>query len=277
MPRTLLLICYFYCCFPLFLFSHGDLHELIQRTSKKIEQSPNNADLYLYRGQLYNQHNALDKAKSDLKKAQQLNPTLFITDLLLAEVFAKDKLPVRALDYANTFLKNKPNNPDGLIVRAGIYRQLKKELAAEQDFKAAFIALKKPTPTHYIAITAAILRADSTNVAEAVSWLDKGQAQFGFDIVLKQKEAELLTKNGQYKEALLAIDTILSRFPRKEKWLFQKGQICEKSNQPIIAKTHYAATLKAIQDLPKRLQMTRNMLDLEARTIERIQSLEKTK
>lgn len=257
-----------FCC-----FAHGDLHEQIQYVSKQIKQTPNNANLYLHRGQLYSQHNQLDSAIYDLKKAQRLNPDLIITHLILAEVFSKDHQPLIALENINEFLNLKPNNPDGLIIRAGIYRQLKRELTAKQDLQSVFSALKEPAPKHYIAITEACLRADSTNFEEALDWLKKGQNQFGFDIVLKEKEINLLVEYQEYSQALLAIDDLLNHFPRKEKWLFQKGQICEKANQSATALTHYYASLKTIQDLPKRIQMTRKMLDLEAKTIDRIQKL----
>lgn len=271
MLRTLILTG-FLCLFLISsLFAHGDIHEQIEKTSKRIEKDPDNANLYLKRGQLYANHNEFKEAKTDYLKARQLNVDLEITDLLLAKAFSANKEPNEALIYANTFLKNQPNNPNGLIVRAGIFQQLKNNFAVKRDLEKAFDNIKNPTPTHYVTIA----EAHHSDFEVAIYWLKKGQARFGFDIVLKEKEVKILVENEEYDRALLAVNEILERSPRKEKWLFQKGEISEKSNQKEVALTNYNATLAAIQNLPKRIQGTRKMMELEAQTIEKVQNLSK--
>ena len=273
MPDLFLWINFLCLFFTVSLFGHGDLHQQIEALSARIEKEANNPDLYLQRGQLYAQHLDYRQAKSDFRKARLLDADLIITDLLMAKVLSETKEPSSALEYANAFLKHQPNNPDGLIIRAGIFQQLKKERTAQRDLELALHHLKNPQPKHYIAIAGAFLRADSTNLEPALYWLNKGQARFGFDIVLKEKELALLIKNKQYERAIRTIDDILEYFPRKEKWLFQKGQICEKAKRPNAALTHYKATLEAIEILPKRIQMTKKILELEAMTIQQIQLL----
>ncbi len=253
------------------LSAHGDLTEQIQLLTNQIELAVENPNLYVQRGQLYAQHQEYQAAINDFRKAKQLRPDLFITDLLLAKVLAAQKRPQIALSYINNFLQIQPNHLDGLIIRAGIYQQLAQNVAAQKDFERAILQNKKVQPKHYIAIAENFLSADSSNVAPALDWLNKGQAQFGFDIVLKQKEVDLLVQHKLYKKAIQSIDMILTHFPRKEKWLFQKGQIFEKDQAPKKAMLQYEATLAAITQLPKRVQLTKQMLLLEAKTIERLQ------
>lgn len=262
-------------CLPMtsMLFAHGDLHEQIEKATKRIEQEPNNANLFLKRGQLYAQHQELDNAKSDFVQARLLNPQLDIIDLLLAKVFSENNEVDMALKHINTFLKAHPESADGLIIRSGIHQQKKDELAAQKDLELAFSNIENPHPKHYIDIAETVLRANPANSQEALMWLQKGQNQFGFDIVLKEKEIEILTISQQYEKALSTVDEVLNNFPRKEKWLFKKGEIAELAGQVQNAQSFYTATIQAIQDLPKRVQMTRKMMELETNTVERIQML----
>lgn len=257
------------------LSAHGDLIEQIDQLTKEIALAVDNANLYVQRGQLYAQHQEYPAAISDFRKARQLQTDLFLTDLLLAKVFADQKHPKIALASINTFLTTRPIHIDGLIIRAGIYQQLGKNVAAQKDFEQAIRHNNQVQPKHYIAIAENFLSADSSNITPALDWLNKGQAQFGFDIVLKQKEVDLLMHYKLYDKALQSIEVILTHFPRKEKWLFQKGQIFEKSQAPKKAWIEYEATLAAIAQLPKRVQLTKRMLALEAKTIERLQMIKK--
>lgn len=252
------------------IFAHGDVHEQIEKTSKRIEKQPNNANLYLKRGQLYATHKEFENAKEDYKKAKFLNADLEVIDLLLAKTYAANNQAHEALQYVNTFLKNQPNNPNGLITRAGIFQQLNDDLGVKRDLELAFDNIDNPTPTHYVNIA----EAHRSDFEVALYWLKKGQARFGFDIVLKEKEIEILVGNEAYHRALLSVNEILEYLPRKEKWLFQKGQICEKANENEAALASYNAALMSIQDLPRRIQGTRKMMELEARTLEKLASLE---
>ena len=258
------------------LSAHEDLMVQIQQLTKRIEKESNNANLYVLRGQLYAQHQEHAAAISDFRKAKKLHPDLLITDLLLAKVLAAQKRPKLALSPINVFLKNQPKHLDGLLIRAGIYQQLGNNVAAQKDFEQVILQNKKVQPKHYLAIVENFLSVDSTNIAPALAWLNKGQQQFGFDIVLKQKEIDLLVEHQLYKKALQRIDELLPHFQRKEQWLFKKGQILEKDQAFEQASMQYEATLATIAQLPKRLQMTKRMLVLEATTIERLQEVKHT-
>ncbi len=255
--------------------AHGDLSEQIERISKRIEKDSTNAKLYLKRGQLHAQHKDFKEAKQDYYKARKLNKEFFVTDLLLAQLYAENNLPDTALIHANAYLKHHPTHPNALITRAGIYQHLGEFDLCQKDLENAIANIKAPNPGHFVSISKAVLLKDSSNVAEAVEWLKKGEEEFGFDIVLKTKEAELYVQSKQYENAILTIDNIIEQFPRKEKWLYEKAMIYEKMGNIDLAKKEYEATLTAIQKLPKRLQKTSKMLQLEAQTYIKLEDLSK--
>lgn len=271
------IVLFFYLCLFLqtSLFAHGDLDIQIERISKRIEQEADNADLYLKRGQLYAQHNEPKKSKQDYLLARNLDKNLLITDLLLAQLFADNNDADAALPYVNLFLKNHANHSIALITRAKIHQQMSQPDLCQKDLENAMAHLSEPNPSHFISIAEAVLLADDSNLSEALSWLKRGEEKFGFDIVLKSKEVDLYVESEQYENAILTIDKIMEHFQRKEKWFFQKATIYEKDGKTNLAKIHYDATLEAINQLPKRIQMTSKIIELEVHSLNRINGLSK--
>lgn len=274
MIRTALLVGFYMLFFIPSFFAHGDLHEQIEQLSQAIQQEPNEAALYLQRGQLYSKHDNFEAAQQDYLTARKLDEQLLITDLLLAQLLAVHQKNDLALSHINTFLEKHPHNSNALTIRANIFKQMRHMAKCLADLEQALFHLKVPYPSHFVEMSEAVLLADASNVEAAMVWLQKGQAHFGFDIVLKEKEMDLWLKSQNYDEALNTIDDIIAQFPRKEKWLFKKAIIYESVQEIELAKTHYQATLDAIQTLPKRLQHSSKMLALEAQALEKLILLE---
>ena len=275
--KTILLL-FFLCLFlSTSLSAHGDLDLQIERISKRIEKEPHNAKLYIKRGQLYAKHKEPKEAKQDYLYARNLDAKLLITDLLLAQLLVDNNKADVALSYVNLFLETHANHSIALITRAKIYQQMRQSDLCQKDLESAMAYLPEPNPSHFIAISEAVLLTDDSNISEALSWLKKGEKKFGFDIVLKSKEVDLYVQSKQYENAILTIDKIMEHFQRKEKWLFQKAIIYEKGGEIDLAKIHYDATLEAINQLPKRIQMTAKIIELEAYSLKRINELSKKK
>ncbi len=271
--KTILLLLFLSLFLNTSLFAHGELDLQIERVSKRIEKEPHNAILYIKRGQLYAQHKEPKAAKQDYFQARDLDNKLLITDLLLARLLAENNDANSALVYVNLFLKNHPNHSIALITRAKIHQQIRQPDLCQKDLEKALAHLSEPNPSHFISISEAVLLADDSNITDALSWLKKGEEKFGFDIVLKSKEVDLYVQSKQYENAILTIDKILENFQRKEKWLYQKAIIYEESGKIEQAKIHYGATLEAINELPKRIQMTAKIIELEVNSLKRIDRL----
>ena len=273
--KTIWLLFFLCLFFNTSLAAHGDLDLQIERISKRIEKEPDNALLYVKRGQLYANHNESKKSKKDYLHARILDEDLLITDLLLAQLLVDNNEAKAALSHVNIFLKNHSNHSIALITRAKIYQQMRQSDLCQKDLENALTHISDPNPSHFISISEAVLLTDESNISEALSWLKKGEEKFGFDIVLKSKEVDLFVQGKQYENALLTIDKIMEHFQRKEKWLFKKATIYEDAKEIDLAKTHYVATLEAINKLPKRIQMTSKVIELEMHSLKRINELSK--
>lgn len=246
------------------VFAHGDLTIKIARVSEQIAAAPDSAALYLKRGQLYLQHREPGAARADLFVARRLDSALLITDILLAKVCIAEGRYPDALAYADTYLSARPEVPEAYAIRAGIYRRLDRPDRSAADMREALRLFSPPEPGHYIRITEAILLTDSTNVSEAITYLDQGLALFGQDIVLQSHKIDLLERSGQYAAALAAIDRLMEAFPRKERWLYRRGLLLEKTGDAAAARHAIRAAQAALLGLPTRLQRTTKMLELEA-------------
>src|SRR3989442_4174267 len=66
---------------PLSLLAHGDLHKRIEALGESIQSHPNNAELFLKRGELQRLHGQPELAIPDFKRALELNPTLDLAEL----------------------------------------------------------------------------------------------------------------------------------------------------------------------------------------------------
>lgn len=259
----LLLICLFVCCFYKQLEAHGPVHESIERLTKSIETFPDSADLYLQRGQFYKIDEDFDKAFADYNKARSLNPDNKHADLQCAKLFLEYDYPISALMYINKVLEETPTHVDGLMTRAAIYTRLNDNELAVSDFEEAIKAVREPRPEYYIAISKAVIAADSTNYKDAIAWLQKGEETLGSNIVLRSYAIDLAILEKDHNQALILIDELIETMKRKEKWLFKKAEILEKAGRIQEAYSYCEQATNAIQKLPRHIQGTRLITELE--------------
>lgn len=256
-------------------FAHGPVHESIIRLTKEIEAAPDSAQLYLQRGQFYQVDEDFDNAFSDYTQAKVLAPNLRIIDLQFAKLFAAYNYPISGLIYVNQYLTHQPQNLDGLMSRAAIYTQLGKDSLAVLDFEYAIAQAQHPVPEYYLDISKAVLAADSTNFEDAIKWLHKGEQTLGFNIVLRSHSIDLALLQNDYEQAIGYVDQILEKMKRKEKWLLKKAEIYEAANLQKEAYATYINTLQSIKQLPRHIQATRTVTELQAKATLKTIELEK--
>lgn len=258
------------------LLAHGPVHELIIEVSKKIEADPQNARLYLERGEYYRLDQNFDASYADLLFAERLDSSLHIeVSFHLAQLFSEYRFPQSGLMHIDVFLAVHPQHVKGLITRAGIYKQLGQDSLSVVDFSAALLYAKEPRPHHFLEIAQATLRTDSTDFVGARYWLEKGEAILGFNIVLRSYSIELDRQAEDWTAALIKVDDIISRLPRHEKWLLYKAELLEEAGQIPQAILTYEATLDAIEKLPRRMKATRAVSEWQATALVRLQALQK--
>ncbi len=246
--------------------AHGPVHESIKRVTKKIKKDPNNASLYLERGQYYQVDENFDLALNDFTSVRALDSENKIIDYHCGKLFAEHGFPTMAMRYANQFLSYNSEHVAGLMLRASIFVQLGKDSLAIVDYEKGIKNTTVPKPEYFIDISKAFIAADSTNFKDALDWLEKGEEYLGFNITLKSYAYDLAKKNKRYDKAAEITDKVLLKMNRKETWLYKKAVVLELSKDFQNAQVVYQETINHIKKLPLRLQKNKMMLELEAKT-----------
>lgn len=248
------------------VLAHGPIHESIKRVTKKIKKDPNNAALYLERGQYYQVDENFDLALNDFTTVRRLDPNNKLVDYQCGKLFAEHEFPTMAKRYADQFLSYNSEHVAGLMLRASIFVQLGKDSLAIIDYEKGIKKTNTPKPEYFIDISKAFIAADSTNFDAAIEWLEKGEEYLGFNITLKSYAYDLAKRMKQYDKAAEITENVLIKMNRKETWLYKKAVVLELAEDYQSAQDTYQETIDHIKKLPVRFQKTKMMLELEGKT-----------
>ncbi len=244
--------------YPVCAAAHGDLHSQIAAVTLLIKKDPNNAKLYLKRGELYRQHQDWEEALSDFNRAEKLNPELEEVLYARGRMFFESGQFELAKKELDKFLSSKHTHIEALITRARTLTRLKESQSAIDDFTNAINLSEKPSPDLFVERAKADPSTDN-----AIKGLDEGIVQLGEIVTLEMFAIELELKRKGWDNALLRIERISKQFPRKEKLLFKRGGILLLADRKVEALTSFQSSLKEIESMPNRLRMLENTVQLE--------------
>ena len=225
--------------------AHPEIDEALARLAAALVSSPNDASLYLERGELYAKHEDWTSAEANYVTAAELDPRL--TGLALARgalALARGN-PSEARSFLDKATSSDPANPTAFILRARAFARLNLRDAALTDYASAFHLITSPSPELYL--ERATLFAST---AEAIRSLDEGITRLGSILSLHLRALELEISLGRTEDALSRIDLLTSTSERRELWLKRRGDILTSAGRRSEAKQAYEAALLAIASLP---------------------------
>ncbi|MCB0596854.1 MAG: metallophosphoesterase [Lewinellaceae bacterium] len=214
--------------------AHGSLHEAIERKSRQVEESPEDALLRFERGLLYQEHGDIGLALEDFHTALQLEPSYQICHLPMAQLYRDTGALEQALLHINIFLEQEPRNPFGYETRASIYQKQSQFIQAVADLRT-MAALKNDNairPDDYFKLADGMLLAYPGQYGQAIEALEEGLKRLGDIISLQSRLVELEISAGRYASALQRINQIMAPLPRKDKWLAKRTQVLQLMQQP---------------------------------------------
>jgi len=255
--------------------AHADLLLQIEAVSLEIDKDPNNVELYLRRGTLRREHLEFETSYADFDKAEALSPQLEIIDFMRGRLFLDWGWPLSARASLDRFLSRQPRHVDALISRARALTKLNLRLAAARDYDAALAVSPEPGPDLIIERAQVLMTEGPEQVAAAVQGLDEGLKRLGPLVTLQlfAIDAELKLKN--YDGALVRVDKVAARSPRKETWLARRAEILTQAGRPEEAKQAYESALTALQTLPPTRRNVPAMRELAKRIQGEIDALSK--
>jgi tetratricopeptide (TPR) repeat protein len=242
--------------------AHDGLAERIAVLSAQITQSPSSPSLLVKRAELYRENRQWREALADLDRAERIDSTIAIVNLVRAHVHFERKNWPAAADAATRFITRQPDHADARVVRARAYVQLGRRLEAAADFTRALAV--RPQPDLYIERAKALQGPGRDALGQALQSLDEGLARLGPIVTLELEAIDLELKLNRYDAALARLDGITARAPRKDTWLARRGAMLERAGRPEEARAAYRAALDSLSSQSERIQQTRVSMTLAA-------------
>ncbi|MFQ5652365.1 MAG: tetratricopeptide repeat protein [bacterium] len=244
---------------------HGAIHEQIVEITEQIEKDSTDALLYLKRGELYRYHREWDAALADYERAARLDPELDEIDLGRGKTMYQAGWYDRAKPVLDRFLAKQPGNVEALLTRGRVLTHLGGNLAAAEDFTQAIRHASEPTPEVYIERARALSNAGRDHIPDAIRGLDEGLARLGQIVTLQLYAIELNLNLGDTDAALQRLELISQQAPRKEKWLFRRGEILRQAGRLQAARDSFVQALDLIASLAPRVRNLKTTAVLEGR------------
>lgn len=251
-------------CLALTAWSHPGIDVQIRDITRRIEQDPKDANLFLRRGELHRIHRDWELAEADYLRAAKLDPEMAAVDLCLGKLRLESDEPAEAREALDRFVARRPEHAEGRALRGRALFRSGRPLAAADEFtRAVALAGERPKPDYYIERARALEAAGAKHLDRAVRGLDEGLQQLGQPVTLQLLAIELDLRRGNHDGALSRLERIAAASARQESWLLRRGEILESAGKPDEARRAYHAALEAIQGLPVSRRQTKAVKRIE--------------
>jgi tetratricopeptide (TPR) repeat protein len=259
---------------PASVAAHGDLHEQIAAITRRIDEAPSRAELYVRRGQLHRVHGEWEAALADYDRAARLDPDLIVIDFVRAVALLDAGRPADACASLDRFLARQPDHAEAYATRARARLGLRQHLAASQDFSRAIALLPQSRPEHYIERARALAAAGDAHLDEALRGLDDGIDRLGPLATLQLYADDLELARARPAAALGRLDRMVERFGSNPTWLVRRAEILERAGRSGEARAAYAASLAALHGLAPSRRASRAVDELTTKVRLALERLE---
>lgn len=255
--------------------AHPGIDEQIRDVTQRIAADPDDATLYLRRGELHRIHRDWTKAETDYRRALELDPDLVVVQRCIGRMKVEAGKPEQALQPLDKYLDERPHDSKALVTRARARAKLGRHASAAEDFTRAIESQTdgRPRPEYYLERAREQVATGPKNLDEALRGLDEGLAVLGQPVTLQDYAIELELKGRRYDAALARLDALWATSARKETWLIRRGEILEKAGRRDEARDSYRRALSAVEALPesrKRNRAVQRLLEEARGGLERV-------
>jgi len=245
--------------------AHLGVDEQIATLDKLLEARPEDAALYLRRGELHRIHRNWDAAEKDYLQARKLNPDLTAVELGLGRMKLEAGDPLQAVEHLDRYLEIRPGDPRARVVRGRALAKLGRDLAAAEEFSAALAHAGDglSQPEIYLERARALAAAGPEQLDRALQGLDEGLQKLGEPVTLQLYAVELELGAGRFDSALRRLVRLAAGSVRKEPWLMRKGAVLEAAGRTDEAGAVYRQALDEIDSLPASRRASRAVQHME--------------
>ena len=207
------------------VLGHGDLHTRIDELTTKIQQHPDDLELYAQRGFLRLEHEEYQLAASDFRRCwksewqdDRLTYAAALTDFYLGRF--KRSTRKLALVKGPDFQQNRLKLLGKINYARGRYRQ------AATDWEVAMRLCLNPRPDDFLNIAKAWEAADQPD--QVVAILKDGISRWGYLPAFCQALDKSYRNQGKLRQAIDLQSKIILQSNRKEFALFRRAELYSK-------------------------------------------------
>ena len=251
--------------------AHGDLDRQLAEVSQLIREARRQrplpehdlAQMHLDRGELHRLHRNWRAAEADYAQAARYEPEFHTVQRARGHMLLDSGRPRQARAVLERFLRNRENDPEGLLLHAQAMLALGAGPQAVALLDRALASLSRPEPDHFIARADILASLGQPQLLRAVEGLDAGIARLGPLVSLDTRAIEIELQLGRYENALRRVERQAAATIRKDLWQARRAEILDRAGRSEEARAARREALRSLAALPPPLRSRKATLDFE--------------
>ncbi len=242
--------------------AHGPFHEEIQALTLELQSRPGDGPLLARRCDIQRAHALWPDAMTDLVQLERLSPADPTNGLRRGVILLGQGKAEEALPHLGRWVRE---HPDGLEERLALAQACMGARQWSNAVREFSIVLASPSESRVQLFLdrAQCQQQAGDPAANILKGLDEGIARIGPSPQLLRQAAEVELGRGAVEAAVARIGVLADRSARKERWLFEQGELFRRGGRLQDARRCYSNAIVALDALPPKFQ--RSLLSVELR------------
>ena len=242
--------------------AHGPFHEEIQALTLELESRPGEVPLLARRCDIQRAHALWTEAMADLVQLERLSPTDPTNGLRRGVILLGQGKAEEALPHLARWVREHPEGLDGRLALAQACMAARQWSNAVREFSVV-LASPAESRVQLFLDRAQCQQQVGESATNILKGLDEGIARIGPSPQLLRQAAEVELGRGAVEAAVGRIGVLADRSARKERWLFEQGELFRRGGRQEDARRCYSNAIVALEALPPKFQ--RSLLSVELR------------
>lgn len=242
--------------------AHGPFHEEIQALTLALQAKPDEVPLLARRCDIQRAHALWPEAMADLVQLESLSPTDPTNGLRRGVILLGQGKAEEALPHLARWVREHPDGLDDRLALAQACMAARQWSNAVREFSVV-LASPAESRVQLFLDRAQCQQQVGESAKNILEGLDEGIARIGPSPQLLRQAAEVESGRGAVEAAVARIGVLADRSARKERWLFEQGELFRRGGQLEDARRCYSNAIVALEALPPKFQ--RSLLSVELR------------
>jgi len=256
-------------CAFIFLLPIGRAHEQaavkVFMYTQDLKRDPANVDLRLSRGRALAELSRTDEAAADFKRVLELDPSLDIALFEMGTLLDGAERYAEALEWFERYAHAKPDSAGAHLWRGRTLAKLARDADAISAYARSIELSSQPSPEAFSELADIHARDGENGRLRAIETLDDGIKRVGFIITLELRALDFELAGNDTSSALIRLDRIIAKSPRKETYLARKAEILRTAGRSEEARVADIEALHSIEALSHARRSAPAVKELESK------------